>query len=207
MVVPDSEAAQARTKPGAPDPRVKDYVEARLSPTADLWVRQARLTAFVTITTEVVPKRLEAAAEVETAMSRRLARFLHPLTGGTTAPGWPFGRAPYRSDLLALVESIPIVVDHVRVARGERDHRRAQPGAGGHPRRSSGVHDVKAVADQPGGDQSMTLQPPVLDNRSYNDLLQEAGRSSGPTRLSGRTATRRIRGSRSSSSSPGSPRC
>ena len=148
MVVPDTEAAR-------PVPslelltRVKDYVEARLSPTADLWVRGPGWL-LATVTTEVVPKRLEATAEVETAVSERLARFLHPLTGGTDGSGWPFGRAPYRSDLLALVESVP-GVDHVQsLAVSETV---VEPGPVPEAVLTySGDHDVKAVADPAGGD-------------------------------------------------------
>jgi hypothetical protein len=40
-----------------------------------------------------------------------LDRFLHPLTGGA-GDGWPFGRAPHRSELFALIEATA-GVDHV----------------------------------------------------------------------------------------------
>ena len=46
-------------------------------------------------------------------MIARCRQFLHPLTGGTDGQGWSFGRRPYRSDLVALIESVP-GVDHVR---------------------------------------------------------------------------------------------
>jgi hypothetical protein len=142
VIVPDSEEAQ-------PVPslelltRVKDYVEARLSPTADLWVRGPGWL-LVTVTTEVVPERLEAAAEVESAVRARLERFLHPLSGGPDGLGWPFGRAPYRSDLLALVESVP-AVDHVQSLTVSETV--VEPGPVPEAVLTySGVHDVNAVA-------------------------------------------------------------
>ncbi len=92
--------------------RVKDHLEARLTPTVDLsvegpdWLR-------VSITAEIVPISLEAATDVQTAVMDALATFLHPLTGGLDHQGWAFGRKPYRSDLYALIEGIS-GVDHVR---------------------------------------------------------------------------------------------
>jgi hypothetical protein len=50
---------------------------------------------------------------VKTAVLERLEKFLHPLTGGLEGKGWAFGRKPYRSDLLALLEGTP-GVDHLR---------------------------------------------------------------------------------------------
>ncbi len=42
-----------------------------------------------------------------------LRRFLHPLTGGVDGVGWPFGRAPRRSDLGRVITGVP-GVDHLR---------------------------------------------------------------------------------------------
>ena len=67
----------------------------------------------VSVTAEVAPVALERATAVETAVLQRLADFLHPLRGGLDGTGWPFGRRPYRSDLLAVVAGID-GVDHVR---------------------------------------------------------------------------------------------
>jgi hypothetical protein len=92
--------------------RVADYISARIAPTVDLqvagpdWLR-------VTVTAEIVPVSIEAAADVQAVVLARLAAFLHPLTGGLDGQGWAFGRKPYRSDLHALIEGTP-GVDHVR---------------------------------------------------------------------------------------------
>ncbi len=77
-----------------------------MTPTVDLWVGGPGWLR-VSVAAEIVPVSVEEAANVETAALARLARFLHPLTGGPEWLGWEFGRSPYRSDLFALVESTP----------------------------------------------------------------------------------------------------
>jgi hypothetical protein len=67
----------------------------------------------VSVTAVVVPDSLEAADFVGEAVALALARFLHPLTGGSEGKGWAFGRKPYRSDLYALIESVA-GVEYVR---------------------------------------------------------------------------------------------
>lgn len=79
---------------------------ARLQVIGPNWVR-------VTVSASVVPTSLAAAAALEATVAGALRRFLHPLTGGVDGSGWAFGRQPYKSDLYALIESLP-GVDHVR---------------------------------------------------------------------------------------------
>lgn len=45
-------------------------------------------------------------SEVERSALARLDAFLNPLTGGPQATGWPFGRAVYRNEVLALLAGI-----------------------------------------------------------------------------------------------------
>lgn len=92
--------------------RVQDYLEARLTPTVDLWVAGPDWLR-VTVTAEIVPVSLEKATDVQTAVLARLATFLHPLTGGLAETGWAFGRKPYRSDFYALLEDTR-GVSHIR---------------------------------------------------------------------------------------------
>ncbi len=111
IIVPRSEAAK-------PVPtlellnQVEDYVGARLTPTASLWVAGPEWLE-VTVEAEVVPRPSRAATEVRSAAHQRLQAFLHPLTGGPDGDGWPFGRKPERADLLAVLAATP-GVDHVR---------------------------------------------------------------------------------------------
>ncbi len=92
--------------------RVRAFVEARLSPVVDFWVVGPDWLE-VDVKAEVVPLRMEGAADVHTAVLERLRVFLHPLRGGPDGEGWDFGRKPHRSDLYALIEETP-GVDHVR---------------------------------------------------------------------------------------------
>jgi hypothetical protein len=92
--------------------RVQDFITQRLTPTAGLWVAGPDWLK-VTVDAEIVPANMDAATAVQNAAIARCTQFLHPLTGGPDGAGWAFGRRPYRSDLIALLESVP-GVDHVR---------------------------------------------------------------------------------------------
>ena len=92
--------------------RVEDFILQRLTPTAGLWVAGPDWLR-VTVDAEVTPVGIDSATTIQTAVIARCGQFLHPLTGGPDGSGWSFGRRPYRSDLLALIESVP-GVDHVR---------------------------------------------------------------------------------------------
>jgi hypothetical protein len=92
--------------------RVKKYIEKCLAPTVTLWVNGPDWLK-VTVKSDVVPINPEQTGDVKTAVLERLEKFLHPLTGGLEGKGWAFGRKPYRSDLLALLEGTP-GVDHLR---------------------------------------------------------------------------------------------
>jgi predicted phage baseplate assembly protein len=76
---------------------------------------------------EVAPLDPGSAGPVLDAVRRRLAEFLHPLSGGPDGEGWPFGRDAFVSDFAAVLESVD-GVDHVETLtlvtdgtpRGER---------------------------------------------------------------------------------------
>jgi hypothetical protein len=52
------------------------------------------------------PRHPSLSGRVVDAAKAELSRFLHPLTGGPEARGWPFGRDVYASDLCAALEAI-----------------------------------------------------------------------------------------------------
>lgn len=91
--------------------RVQDYLEARIDPTVNIVV-VGPLYVEVKITTELVLTSLENGSMVEQNVEKKLASFLHPLTGGFDGTGWDFGRQPYQSDLYRLLEGVP-GIDHV----------------------------------------------------------------------------------------------
>ena len=92
--------------------RVQRYLEARLVPTASLYV-VGPLYVEVRVEVEIGLTSLEGVSVVEQTVKTTLASFLHPLTGGLDGNGWDFGREPYKSDFYALLEAIPNV-DYIR---------------------------------------------------------------------------------------------
>jgi hypothetical protein len=119
IVVPA--AADSRPEPGAALlADVRSALAARLPATAELWVSGPGWME-VSVTATLAADAPEAAAEVQGAAAERLAAFLHPLTGGTGGSGWPFGRVPHESDLVAVLEALPRVdhVEHLSLAVGE----------------------------------------------------------------------------------------
>ncbi|MCU1670268.1 MAG: hypothetical protein JWP40_3195 [Blastococcus sp.] len=78
---------------------------AGLTVTGPEWIE---LTVRVT----VAATDLAAAGSLPGAVTTALDRYLHPLHGGPEGTGWVFGRAPHRSDLLALLIGLP-GIDHV----------------------------------------------------------------------------------------------
>ncbi|NTU80838.1 MAG: putative baseplate assembly protein [Chloroflexales bacterium] len=91
--------------------RVEAYMRERCPATARLSVVGPEWVE-VTVAVEVVPTSLEIGDAVGRAVAAALRAYLHPLTGGDGG-GWAFGRRPHRSDLYAMIESVP-GVDHVR---------------------------------------------------------------------------------------------
>ncbi|MEG3936013.1 MULTISPECIES: putative baseplate assembly protein [unclassified Microcoleus] len=98
---------------------VKAYMRERCDPCVYLQVTGPEWQA-ASVTAEVVPKSLETADAVRTAVVEQLEKFLHPLTGGKKGQGWALGRLPQQSDLYAEIQSIR-GVDHVRSLKVEPD--------------------------------------------------------------------------------------
>jgi hypothetical protein len=111
IIVPRSDAAK-------PVPslelirRVQEALDAAHAPTASLSI-VGPLFVRVDVSAEVALVSLQGAANVLAEIERRVAGFLHPLTGGRDGAGWDFGRRPHESDFHALIETVD-GVDHVR---------------------------------------------------------------------------------------------
>ncbi|MBD1887670.1 baseplate J/gp47 family protein [Microcoleus vaginatus] len=118
LIVPRTTAPQPVPSLALID-RVKAYMRERCDPCVDLQVTGPKWQA-VSVTAEVVPKSLETADAVRTAVVEQLEKFLHPLTGGKKGQGWALGRLPQQSDLYAEIQSIR-GVDHVRSLKVEPD--------------------------------------------------------------------------------------
>jgi hypothetical protein len=61
----------------------------------------------VSVSTDVVVTDRSAAAEIEDALRRGLARYLHPLLGGPDEQGWQFGETVRLSHVARVIESTP----------------------------------------------------------------------------------------------------
>ncbi|HWS90128.1 MAG TPA: putative baseplate assembly protein [Pyrinomonadaceae bacterium] len=120
--------------------RVRHYLDRHRAPNADLFVVGPD---YVRVDIEVTlgVSSLEGAREVEAAVSRSLARFLHPLTGGLDGRGWDFGRRPYKSDLYALLEGTE-GVDHVIALRVTETKERADAATTERALVYSGTHKI-----------------------------------------------------------------
>lgn len=68
----------------------------------------------VGVRAEILPVSAEEAGRLEARLRERLARYLHPLTGGSDGRGWQFGEAVDLSGIAAWVEGTP-GVDAVRL--------------------------------------------------------------------------------------------
>jgi hypothetical protein len=100
--------------------RVRDYLVKHALATATISVA-GPLYLSITIVTEVVLKTPEAAYAVEALLYQKLAAYLHPLTGGQNAAGWPFGESPQESDVYRLISEVADVeyVSTLRVTLGK----------------------------------------------------------------------------------------
>ena len=80
---------------------VHDYLDERRAPFGRLVLVGPRY-ACVSVQLAIDVQRTCSPHAVVTELSARVARFLHPLDGNDDGRGWPVGRRPHRSDLLAL---------------------------------------------------------------------------------------------------------
>jgi hypothetical protein len=141
-----------RTNDAKPQPslelmaRVQDHLAANSVPTAHISVVGA-LYVRVQVNATIALTSLDVASAVEEAVQTRLAAFLHPLTGGLDAAGWDFGRKPHRSDLFALIESVP-GVDHLRALVVEEIEDRPGVTATGRFLVYSGRHTIGLVLEE-----------------------------------------------------------
>ena len=126
---------------------VRSYLQERAPATA-LAVVVGPLYIRVDVRAEVSVVSASEASSVQQKLLENLASFLHPLSGGLDKRGWNFGRAPHRSDVLALIESVP-GLDHVRFL--EITETEELPGARqtGRFLVFSGQHQIDLVFEEP----------------------------------------------------------
>jgi baseplate J-like protein len=92
--------------------RVQDFISSSSPATATVLI-VGPLYVRVDVQVEIGLASLEGSGTLVQAVQQKLAAFLHPLTGGFDGEGWEFGREPHRSDIYALLKTVP-GVDHIR---------------------------------------------------------------------------------------------
>lgn len=115
VVVPE-----ATTPHPQPSPDVVTALAAFLAPRRMLTTRlhvMGPSYADIAVVAKLALQRDAPAATALDDVSRALAAFLDPLTGGPDRTGWPFGRDVHASEIYATLEQVPVVdfVDEVRL--------------------------------------------------------------------------------------------
>jgi predicted phage baseplate assembly protein len=94
----------------APSPGMREAVARCLDRRRVLGTRvEVTGPVYVTVTVRatVAPRADARPADLAPAVAAALDRFFDPLTGGSDAAGWPFGRDVYRSEVLAVIDEVP----------------------------------------------------------------------------------------------------
>lgn len=104
IILPDSKQRQPIPSLALLE-QVESYIRSRCQGTVDLIVTAPKWQK-VTVNATISPISLEATDILINTIKQRLEAFLHPLTGGT-GEGWKFGRYPQKSDIYAIIQSIP----------------------------------------------------------------------------------------------------
>ncbi|MCA1636355.1 MAG: putative baseplate assembly protein, partial [Acidobacteria bacterium] len=126
--------------------RVREYLDAHRSPNAELYfVAPDYVRVDIEVTLGV--NSLEGAREVESAVSRALSQFLHPLTGGFDGKGWDFGRSAQKSDLFALLEETA-GVDHVIALKYVETKERGKDSSTDRALVYSGAHKISLTLEE-----------------------------------------------------------
>lgn len=148
------------TRKPVPSASLRERVEARVAAHAPttvvasnrLFVRGPSYVEATVGTRVVAVPGVESVSAVERAVDDALSAFLHPLTGGDTGEGWPFGSLPCPADLFAVAEGVTDV-DHVETLtvtfRGDDAEARVAdgdeaPGVADDALVYAGTHDVRA---------------------------------------------------------------
>lgn len=92
---------------------VKNYLDLRRTPIGRLVVLGPTYSR-ANVRIRVAPAPGWPPEEVSATCKRRVAEFLHPLTGGPFGSGWALGQCPHRSDILGLLDA----VDGIGLVRG-----------------------------------------------------------------------------------------
>ena len=104
VVVPYSDEAKPLATPALKE-QVKTYIEERASNLAKVHVMDPAYIK-VNVQVELTTKKIEMIPIIISEATKKIKKFLHPLSGGEEGTGWEFGTIPCLSDLYALVQKI-----------------------------------------------------------------------------------------------------
>ncbi|MET8412322.1 baseplate J/gp47 family protein [Streptomyces sp. NPDC005195] len=124
VIVPELPQARPEPSAGLLD-AVRSWLATRRTVGTRVFVTGPRYVPVAAQVTAVLRPGADQAATTRAAMAA-LNRFLHPLTGGPRAGGWPFGRDVHRSEVMQVLDEVP-GVDHISALTllttdGDRHH-------------------------------------------------------------------------------------
>ncbi|MFA4902803.1 MAG: putative baseplate assembly protein [Desulfobaccales bacterium] len=146
VVVPDGPGAQPTPSPEMLR-AIACYLERRRLVTTEVHVIAPRYTAVrvqARLTVEPGVTEAQMAGKARAALDA----FFHPLQGGADGTGWPVGRDVYRSEVMALLNSLPgvLYVDQVTLQREDKPAGRCgNIGICRHALVASGPHQITVL--------------------------------------------------------------
>jgi len=109
IIVPESKEDRPTASPELLK-TVEDYIKS-LNPASVATLTVTHPTyVSISVAADLYVSSIEAASTAKFEATKRLTEFLHPLRGGYYGNGWPFGRMPCLSDIIALLDEIEMVV-------------------------------------------------------------------------------------------------
>ncbi|WP_328432581.1 baseplate J/gp47 family protein [Streptomyces sp. NBC_00453] len=124
VIVPELPQTRPEPSAGLLD-AVRSWLDARRTVGTRVLVTGPRYVRVAAQVTAVLRPGADRAATTRAAVAA-LDRFLHPVTGGPRADGWPFGRDVHRSEVMQVLDEVP-GVDHITAltlgtTAGDRRH-------------------------------------------------------------------------------------
>ncbi|MCP4664712.1 MAG: putative baseplate assembly protein [bacterium] len=124
---------------------IREYLEAKTlgSIVGEVHVIGPSFTP-VSVAAAVRASSPQQASLVARRVASALEHWLHPLTGGNSGEGWPFGRAVYLSEMVAVIARVT-GVDHVLSAAFAGAPGAASVVIGENSLTASGIHEIEVI--------------------------------------------------------------
>ena len=123
IIVPHGNCKESRPRPSFELVKnVKTFLDARRPIGVDLVIAGPEYVA-INVWVEISWKADHSTAKAVVECEKRLASFLHPLTGGSNGDGWQLGQLPHASDIYPLLGTIE-GLDYIRKLELRSDEER-----------------------------------------------------------------------------------